>query len=175
MTDEQAEPVVIRAQGRPDGGRIPVLSAPPHPGQPYPSLGIRWVEDGAVLGVTTWGSSSHPSLPRTARVSEGELTLTFGPLQDATSPPGSVDVMTNDVAAYTTLIEPPAGLAPSTPTRVHVGDEVVELPPAGTPPPPPIQLLPASARPPQPPELRRFEGTPTWDTEEWTPPGTAGP
>ena len=161
--------------GRADGRELPVVGLPPFPGARHPGFGVRWSEDGAVLAVTTWGSSSHPAVPRTARVSEGELTLTFGPLQDATSPPGSVDVATNDMAAYTALIEPPAGLAPSTPTRVHVGDEVVELLPVGTPLPPPIPLWPARARPPQPSEVRRFEGMPPWDTEEWTPPGTAGP
>ncbi|WP_164703106.1 hypothetical protein, partial [Modestobacter sp. KNN46-3] len=70
--------------------------------------------------MTTWGSSSHPTMPRAARVQDGELTLTIGRRETAPLPPGSVDVMTADLASHTTLIEPPAGLDPHTPTRVRV-------------------------------------------------------
>ncbi|MCZ2824999.1 MULTISPECIES: hypothetical protein [unclassified Modestobacter] len=128
MTEEQDQPVV-RAQGRPDGRDLPVIGAPPHPGDHHPGFGVRWVEGGALLAVTTWGSSSHPTVPRTARVQDGELTLTIGRRETAPLPPGSVDVMTADLASHTTLIEPPAGLDPHTRTRVHVGEQTVELPP----------------------------------------------
>ncbi|MCZ2814551.1 hypothetical protein [Modestobacter sp. VKM Ac-2984] len=149
MTEEQGQPVVVRAQGRPDGGELPVIGLPPRPGERHPGVGVRWVEAGALLAVTTWGSSSHPTVPRAARVQDGELTLTIGRRESAPLPPGSVDVMTADLASHTTVIEPPAGLDPHTPTRVHVGEQVVELPPAGTPLPPPVQLR--SGPSPQPP------------------------
>ncbi|MCZ2837528.1 hypothetical protein [Modestobacter sp. VKM Ac-2985] len=151
MTEEQDQPVVVRAQGRPDGRELPVIGALPYPGEHHPGVGVRWVEDGALLAVTTWGSSSHPTVPRAARVQDGELTLTIGRRETAPLPPGSVDVMTADLASYTTLIEPPTGLDLHSTTRVHVGDQVVELLPAGTPPPPPIPLLSGpSPRPPSP-------------------------
>jgi hypothetical protein len=169
MTEEQGQPVVVRAQGRSDGRALPVVGVPPHPGEEHPGFAVRWVEDGALLAVTTWGSSSHPTMPRAARVQDGELTLTIGRRETAPLPPGSVDVMTADLASHTTLIEPPAGLDPHTPTRVRVGEQTVELPPAGAPLPPP---RPAT---PQPSDLPSFEGTPPRDTGEGKPPGAAGP
>lgn len=170
MGEEQ--PVVVRAQGRPDGDRLPLVGLPPHPGRSDVGLGIRWVEDGTLLAVTTWGSSSHPAVPLGARVQDGGLTLTLGRREAAPLPPGHVDVMTADLAAHTTLIDPPAGLDPHTSTRVQVGGQVVELPPAGTRLPPTPQVRPA---PSQPPGLLPFEGTPPRDTGQGTTPGAAGP
>jgi hypothetical protein len=56
--------------------------------------------------------------------------------------------MTADMAAYTTLVEPPAGLDPHVHTRVLLGGRVVDLPPAGTPLAPRIELRPMPATPP---------------------------
>ena len=109
-----------------------MVGRPPYPGQQYPGFDVRWVEDGARLAVTTWGSSSHPTVPRTAHVADGELVLTIGPREPA---PPSAALRTADLAACTALIEPPAGLDPGTPTRVHVGEHVVALPAAE----PPVQ------------------------------------
>lgn len=142
-----------------------MVGLPPHPGQPHPGFGVRWAEDGTLLAVTTWGSSSHPTVPHTAHVHDGELTLTIGRRETTPLAPGLVEVMTADLAAHTTLIDPPPGLDPHTPTRVHVGEEVVDLPPAGTPPPPPVHPGPV---PLQPPGQAPFEGTPPWDTGEGT-------
>lgn len=144
MTEEREQPVVARAQGRSDGRELPVVGLPPYPGEHHPGFGVRWVEDGALLAVSTWGSSSLPTVPRTVRTDGDDVVLTVGPGDP------DVTIATADVAPYTTLIEPPAGLVPHSTARVHVGEQVVELAPAGTPLPPPIQF--------QPPELRGFEG-----------------
>ena len=170
MTGEQ--PVVIRAQGRPDGVGLPVVGVPPQPGRSSSGVGVRWIEDGALLAVTTWGSSTHPTVPRTVGVRNGELTLTLGPRETEarTLPPGVVAAMSLDLGAYTTLLEPPTGLDPCSPTRVHVGEQVGELS-AAAPLPPPVHLRP----PARPADLSRFEGTPPWDTGEGTTPGAAGP
>ena len=125
--------MVVRAQGRPDGDRLPAVGLPPHPGRSHGGAAVRWIEDGALLAVTTWGSSSHPVVPRTVRVADGELTLTLTQRRGAPPPPGFADVMSADLAAHTTLIEPPAGLDPRARTAVHLGDQLLELPPAGTP------------------------------------------
>jgi len=124
--EDDGQPVEIRAQGRPDGVRLPVIGGPPQPGRSHSGVGVRWIEEGALLAVTTWGSSSHPLVPRTARLDGGELVLTFARRGIATGP------MTADLAAYTSLIEPPAGLAPGAPTRVRIGDRVLDLLPSGT-------------------------------------------
>ena len=59
--------------------------------------------------------------------------------------------MTADLAAYTTLVEPPAGLDPHAHTRVHLHGLVLDLPPAGTPLAPRIELRPMPATPPPSP------------------------
>jgi hypothetical protein len=146
MTQEQ--PLVVRAQGRPDGDRLPIAGVPPFPGRSGGGPGVRWVEDGTLLAVTTWGSSSHPVVPRTGWVSDGELTLTLAAPGDRSGTPDLGGPMTADTAACTTLVEPPAGLDPGVHTRVLLGGRVVDLPPAGTPPAPRIELRPMPGTPP---------------------------
>ena len=150
MTGEQ--PLVVRSQGRPDGDRLPVVGLPPYPGRDDGGTGVRWVADGTLLAVTTWGSSSHPSVPRTVRVADGELTLTVGAAEtrtgSGTGDPGVEIAMSADMAAYTTIVEPPAGLDPHAHTRVHLGGLVLDLPPTGTPLAPRIELRPMPAGPP---------------------------
>ncbi|WP_222193703.1 hypothetical protein [Modestobacter italicus] len=147
MTTEDAAgtPAVVRAAGRPGDGRLPLVGTPPHPGRPWPGVGVWWLPDATALAVTTWGSSSHPRSPRTARVEGGELVLTIEHRQ-ATGP------MTADLAPHTTVIEPPAGLDPTTPTRVRIGELVLDLPPAGGPPPEPRppRVEPDDGLPPHP-------------------------
>ena len=139
---------MVRAQGRPDGDRLPVVGLPPFPGRSGGGPGVRWVEDGTLLAVTTWGSSSHPVAPRTARVSDGELTLTLGAPGSRSDTRDLGAPMTADAAAYTTLVEPPAGLDPHAHTRVHLDGLVLDLPPAGTPLAPRIELRPMRTTPP---------------------------
>ena len=145
MSEDQ--PAVVRAQGRPDGDRLPAVARPPHPGRGDGGVGVRWVEGGALLAVTTWGSSSSPTVPRAVRVADGELTLTLGTSgpREPTSAP-----RTADLTAYTTLIDPPAGLDPHAHTRVHLGDGVLDLPPAGTPLAPTLRVRPLPPTPPPP-------------------------
>ena len=111
----------------------PPVGPPPSPGQRHPGVAVAWVEDGTRLAVTTWGSSSSPSVPSDAQVADGELVLTVGRRGTAPPPPGVTQAMSADLAACTTVIEPPAGLDPLVPTRVRVGDVVLELPAAGPP------------------------------------------
>ena len=123
MSDGAVErPVVVRAKGRPDGVLLPVVGSPPYPGQAHSGVGLCWVDDGALLAVTTWGSSSNPTVPRTALVDDAGLTLTF-----ADEHPDA-EVRSADLAAYTTLVEPPAGVDPRSPTRVRIGEREVDLP-----------------------------------------------
>ena len=145
---------MVRAQGRPDGDRLPIAGVPPFPGRSGGGPGIRWVEDGTLLAVTTWGSSSHPVAPRTARVSDGQLTLTLGAPGNRSGTRDRGGPMTADMAAYTTLVEPLAGLDPHVHTRVLLGGRVVDLPPAGTPLAPRIEVRPMPATPPSFPPVR---------------------
>ena len=163
MTEAQA--AVVRAEGRPDGGRLPVVGLPPHPARDDGGVGLAWVEGGTLLAVTTWGSRTHPRVPRTVRVADGELTLTLGErlpsAQDVGAAPtadgaGPTAVMSADIAGHTTLIEPPEGLDPDGHTRVHLGGLHLDLPPAGTPLAPAVRVRPMPATPPPP--LSRLRG-----------------
>jgi len=101
----------------------PPVGHPPYPGQAHPGVAVAWSEEDARLVVTTWGSSSNPTVPSGAQLVDGVLVLTLGRRAAGTGP------MTADLAAHTTLIEPPAGLAPGAPARVRVGELEVALRP----------------------------------------------
>ena len=72
--------------------------------------------------------------------------------------------MTADLAAYTTLVEPPAGLDPHAHTRVHLHGLVLDLPPVGTPLTSGVELRPMPATPPPFPHPGRARTSPGTDS-----------
>ena len=119
-----AGPVVVVDEGGPDGQLRRMAGLPPRPGPAGPSgPPIAWVDDGALLAITTWGSSSAPSVPTTFEVEAGRLTLEL----DVRDPGGGP--ISADLSAYVTVIERPPGLDPRMQTVVHLGGRAFELPP----------------------------------------------
>ena len=97
-----AVPVVVVDEGRPDGRRR--IVGPPPPGRAHLGLAIAWVDDGAHLAVTTFGSSTAPTLPTTIEVNGQRVTLTL----ELRNPDGAP--MSADISPYVTVIEVPSGL-----------------------------------------------------------------
>ena len=136
-------PVVVD-EGRPDGARGPLAGPPPSPGRGFPDRAAApavWVDGGARLAITTWGSSSAPGVPVDVEVEGGRLTVSV-----AVRDPGG-GVVSADLAAYVTVIETPAGLDPHgwTGLRIHGRDH--DLPPVGAARPPRLTLRPAGRNP----------------------------
>ncbi|WP_456599347.1 hypothetical protein [Blastococcus sp. SYSU DS0616] len=118
-------PVVVD-EGRPDGARRPLAGSQPGPGRGFPDRTAApavWVDGGAGLAITTWGSSSVPGVPVDVEVEGGCLTVSVAVRE------GGAGVVSADLAAYVTVIETPAGLDPQgwTVLRIHGRDH--DLPP----------------------------------------------
>lgn len=64
-------------EGRPDPLRRPSSGLPPGPGTSARSVPpVRWMDDGARLAITIWGSSRAPTVVTGARVEGQRLSLT---------------------------------------------------------------------------------------------------
>ncbi|MGY2076697.1 hypothetical protein [Blastococcus sp. SYSU DS0828] len=136
-------PVVVD-EGRPDGARRPLAGSQPGPGRGSPDRTAApavWVDGGARLAITTWGSSSAPGMPVDVEVEGGRLTVSVA-VRDSGG-----GAMSADLAAHVTVIETPAGLDPHdwTVLRIHGRDH--DLPPVGAAPPPRLTLRPAGPNP----------------------------
>ena len=107
-----AVPVVVIDEGKPDDRRR--IVGPPPPGHRHQGLAIAWVDDGAHLAVTTFGSSTAPTVPTTIEVHGQRLTLTLADRNPGGGP------MSADYRAYVTVIEAPPELDRLTPVVAHV-------------------------------------------------------
>ena len=114
-------------EGHPAAGRRPLVGLPPRPGPPTADDGVPavWVDGGAGLAITTWGSSSAPSVPIDVVVDAGRLTVTLGARH------GGAGVASLDLAAYVTVIETPAGLDPHNRRVLRIHGRDHDLPPVG--------------------------------------------
>lgn len=107
-----AVPVVVIDEGKPDDRRR--IEGPPPPGRRHQGLAIAWVDDGAHLAVTTFGSSTAPTVPTTIEVHGQRLTLTLADRNPGGGPRSA------DYSAYVTVIEAPPGLDRLAPLVAHV-------------------------------------------------------
>ena len=135
-------PLVIVAEGRPDGGRLrPSLGllrpgASGHEGTP-----VVWVDGGSRLAITTMGSSSAPAVPVALDLHGDRLTVTL-----AVRNPGGGPV-TADLALYVTVFEAPQGLDPHDRAVVRIHGVDHQLPPVGTGSSPHLTLRPRGQDP----------------------------
>jgi hypothetical protein len=52
-TGSDGYPVIIRAQGSRDGDQLPLVGSATYPRRPDGGVGVWWVQDGALIAVTT--------------------------------------------------------------------------------------------------------------------------
>lgn len=119
--------LVVLDEGPPDGARRPLAGAMtirPGRGPIRSGCPVAWLDGGAGMAVTTWGSSSNPTVPTDAEVDGQHLALSL------TWRHPERTVVTADHAAYVTVVETPAGLDPRAPVVVAVGEREYRLPPA---------------------------------------------
>lgn len=105
-------PVVVVDEGTPDGDRR--IVGPPPPGRPHRGLAIAWVDEGAHLAVTTFGSGQAPTVPTTMEVHGQRLTLTLEYRYPGGGP------VTANIKPYVTVIEAPPELDRLAPVVAHV-------------------------------------------------------
>jgi hypothetical protein len=131
-------PVIVVDEGRSDGQRRRLAGLPPRPGIAPVGLALAWIDNGARLAITTWGSSSAPSVPTTFEVEGQRLTLIL-----ACRNPGGGPISA-DLSPYVTVIDAPPGLDPLAHAVVHSGGRDYDLPPLHDIEPPSISIHPAS-------------------------------
>ena len=118
-------PLVVVAEGRPDGGRLRASLGLLRPGSsPGPGgAPAVWVDGGSRLAITTVGSSSAPAVPIALDLDGHRLTVTV-----AVRNPGDGPV-TADLAPYVTVIERPPGFDPRGRTVIRIHGHDHGLPP----------------------------------------------